>query len=363
MKPLKKIIILFILSLTIGILAQEDELGQQEADLRTTIVNIRNVNGKFYAYIQLLFNENPHFVNLVQEGSIPYTVMQTPNYHLIAYNNYLKNISTAELRQLAKYALDIYSNPSQYSNNDLEQFAKKLEQRDIIIRFSKNKSSKITQIILDYCIYGKREPLKIKHPFIDIKENIYTIQPLIDYDEFSTSNSTFYFDMIYINPDEVKNDYRIAQMVLEGKEIRSLFFVGSRVTDEIKDSLKKAFPTGVANIDELWHMFEVHELTHKILNNDFNDYDQVIGEELALSSTIYDNPYLGLAVLYSYLDYNTINPHRIGAMNYVKFVAQEKGDKNILENPALLKDINANELKRITKLHFTTTIGTLKKVY
>ena len=32
--------------------------------------SIKTVNGKFYAYIVLLFNENPHFVNLIQKGTV-----------------------------------------------------------------------------------------------------------------------------------------------------------------------------------------------------------------------------------------------------------------------------------------------------
>ncbi len=57
-------------------------------------------------------------------------------------------------------------------------------------------------------------------------ERFYNILPFIYYDEFSTSNSKFYFDMIYINPEEVQNDYVIARRVLTGENVDSMFFVG-----------------------------------------------------------------------------------------------------------------------------------------
>src|SRR5512138_2608362 len=52
-----------------------DELNRSEYS--SNLINIRNSNGKLYAYIVLLFNENPHFVNLIQEDSIPLKLMQT----------------------------------------------------------------------------------------------------------------------------------------------------------------------------------------------------------------------------------------------------------------------------------------------
>ena len=105
-------------------------------------------------------------------------------------------------------------------------------------------------------------------------------------------------------------------------------------------------------------MFEIHEITHKVLNNHYSFYDQVIGEEMALSSTIYANPYLGLAVLYSYLDYNAMNPHRIAALNYLRFMAQETSNKKIVDDPSLVKTLPDQEIVRLTKLHFLS----LKKI-
>lgn len=107
-------------------------------------------------------------------------------------------------------------------------------------------------------------------------------------------------------------------------------------------------------------MFEIHELTHKILNNSFNYFDQVTGEELALSSTIYANVYLGLSVLYSYMDYNITNPHRIAAVNFIKYIALESGKKEVVDNPSLLKNIPPAEMQRLSKSHFQTLLRSMK---
>jgi hypothetical protein len=105
--------------------------------------------------------------------------------------------------------------------------------------------------------------------------------------------------MIYINMDEVMNDSLIAANIIKGKNIRSLFFVGSRVTDDIKFCLQKAFSEKSNIRDEIWEMFVIHELTHKMINNHYNYFDQVNGEELSLMSTVYAKPYLGLSIMYS----------------------------------------------------------------
>jgi hypothetical protein len=97
-----------------------------------------------------------------------------------------------------------------------------------------------------------------------------------------------------------------------------------------------------------------------VLNNHYNFYEQVTGEELALSSTIYANPYLGLAVMFSYLDYNAMNPHRIAALNYLRFVAQETSNKKIIDNPSLILTLPEPELLRLTKMHFNTLKRILK---
>jgi hypothetical protein len=85
-----------------------------------------------------------------------------------------------------------------------------------------------------------------------------------------------------------------------------------------------------------------------------------MGEEIALSSTIFSNVYLGLAVLYSYLDYNATNPHRMAAMNFVKYASTELGKKELVDNPSLLKNVHPVELQRLSKSHFNSIIKNLK---
>lgn len=329
-------------------------------DFQPKVINIRNTNGKFYAYIVLLFNENPHFVNIIQEDSISLKMMQKEGFHVIEYKNYLRTIKEPKLKKLSELMYSIYSNPEKYTENNFSNIESVLSKRNIILRFSKDNGNKNQRIVLDYCIYGKRKPLNILHPLFNIKKLIYNIQPLIYYDEFSTSNSTFYFDMIYINPEEVQNDYIIAKKVLKNSSVESMFFVGARVSDNIKFCLKKAFSSSKSIKREIWKMFEIHELTHKILNNHYNFFDQVTGEELALVSTIYANPYLGLSVLYSYLDYNVINPHRIAAMNFIRFAANRTSNLEIIDNPNLLSNLTEAVLKKLSKYHFNSVLRSMK---
>ena len=71
-------------------------------DYRFNIVNIRNTKGKFYAYIVLLFNENPHFVNLIQENSIPLQTMQKEGFHVVEYRNYLGTLKDEDVKEVLK---------------------------------------------------------------------------------------------------------------------------------------------------------------------------------------------------------------------------------------------------------------------
>ncbi len=323
-------------------------------------INIKSVNGKLYAYIVLLYNENPHFVNMIQKDSIPLKIMGNEGFHIKEYKNYLMTIRDKKLKNLANLLLTIYLEPRKYDMKALRAVEEILSGKNIILKFSKDKNTWSDKISLDYCIFGKKQQVDIKHPFFEIKENIYNIQPYIYYDEFSTSNSTFYFDMIYINPVEVDNDYIIAKKIINGENVSMMFFVGSQITDDIKYCLFRAFKDRKNIKNDIWKMFIIHELTHKILNNKYNNFDQVQGEELSLGSTMYSNPLLGLSVLYSYLNYNAINPHRVAAMNYVRFIAKNTGKQDIADNPALVKYLPLGEIQALAKKHFAMIIKNLK---
>jgi hypothetical protein len=323
-------------------------------------LSIKNINGKFYAYVVLLFNENPHFVNLIQKDSIPMKIIGNEGFNIKEYKIYLKTIRRKKLKALADTLLTVYLEPRRYSDLKLASLERLLLDRNIILKFSRDKNPGNRRIVLDYCIYGKKYLIKIKHPLLKIKGKIYNIQPYIYYDEFSTSNSTFYFDMIYINSEEVLNDYLIAKKILEKADVNSMFFVGSRITDDIKYCLIKAFKDKSAIKQKIWEMFVVHELTHKYLNNRYNYYDQVKGEELSLASTIFSNPYLGISVMYSYLNYNSINPHRIAAMNYVKYISESSGDADIVDNPGKIKYMSNEKLKNLSKKYFFKILNNLK---
>ncbi len=325
----------------------------------TESVSFRSINGKLYAYIVLLYNENPHFVNIIQKFSIPLKIMAIEGFHIREYQNYLNTISDVSIKNIAKSMLDIYFEPEKFDNAMLQKFEKLLSDRNIILKFSRDKNLVNKKIILDYCIYGKKTSVDITHPLLTIKDKIYNIQPFIYYDEFSTSNSTFYYDMIYINPDEVQNDFIIAKKILNGLDVKSMFFVGSKVTDDMKFCIIKAFGSSSNIKKKIWEMFVIHELTHKYINNKYNHYDQVNGEELSLASTIFTNPYLGLSVMYSYLNYNSINPHRVAASNYVKFIANKSNNAKILDEPGLIKQFDESWLKNASREFFEAIIKKL----
>ena len=323
-------------------------------------VSIKSINGKFYAHIVLLFNENPHFVNLIQKDSIPLKRIGHDGFNIKEYKNYLKTISEDSQKKIASILLQMYLEPTNFNDAFLRSMEKQLHDRNIILRFSRDRNTGVEKIALDYCIYGKKMDIPVKHPFIEIKDPIYNIQPFIYYDEFSTSNSTFYFDMIYINYDEVENDYIIAKKILNGENVKTMFFVGSKVTDEIRYCLAKAFSENPNIKEEIWKMFMIHELTHKILNNNYNFFDQVAGEELSLCTTLYTNPYLGLSILYSYLNYNAINPHRIAAGNIISYISSKLNRPEYNNKPELMKSLSSKEIQQLGKDYFDMTIKKLK---
>lgn len=322
--------------------------------------SIKTVNGKFYAYIVLLFNENPHFVNLIQKGTVSLKEIGVEGFHVKAFRSYLTTVQDNKLLEECSLVLKVFFEPDQFNDTSLRQIENSLAKRNIILKFYREGVFKGALITLDYCIYGEKIRIDIRHPLFDSNDEMYYIKPYIYYDEFSTSNSTFYYDMIYINPDEVNNDYIIAKNVINGKDVKSMFFVGSKVSDDIKNCLLIAFKDNSSIRSEIWKMFVIHELTHKIMNNQFNNYDQITGEEISLSSTIYSNPYLGLSVMYSYLNYGKMNPHRMAAMNYITYISEASGNKDFVNNPGNIKNISVDKLKEYTKNHFHFCVNKLK---
>lgn len=378
--------LIFSLSLS-GVLIQGTPVypqsGESVEEIPYEVVNpegiskwrtIKNINGKLYAYIVFLYMDNQHFINQIQEGTIPNNVIPTDDFKIRVYNNYLQSIKGTAVSPIASVMLDLYSNQSHFTQKDIEEIEHSLEAKNIVLKIIQNENppssmknqpkmslSNIGRPSLGYCIYGRKTLIKIKHPLFETNEKIYNIQPFIYYDEFSTSNSTFYFDMIYINPEEVDTDYAIARNVIQNKPVeRSLMFVGANVNENIRSCLKLSFKNSQSVKQELWKMFAVHEITHKILNNHYSFYDQVIGEEMALSSSVYANPRLGLAVMFSYLDYTAMNPHRIAALNYIRFLSHESGNKKLAEDPSLIRSISDQEILRLTKAHFNMLKRMLK---
>ena len=323
--------------------------------------SLNTVNGKFYAYIVLLFNENQHFVNLIQKGTISLKEMGNFGFNVKAYKSYLATIQDQKLLEEAELLLKVYLEPQQFSDTELDEIEKQLLKRNVVLKFYSDKTAHNVPLSLDYIIFGEKIRIDIRHPLLELEEQMFYIKPYIYYDEFSTSNTTLYYDLIYISPDEVNNDYIIAKSILAGKEIKSRFFVGSRVTEDIRFCLLRSFKDASTIKAEIWRMFVIHELTHKFLDKKFRSFDQITGEEISLSSTIYSNQYLGLSVLYSYLNYGQMNPHRIAAVNYISYIAQASGNRELVSNPGLVKNLPMDKLKEWTKSHFFDCLNRLQQ--
>jgi len=321
---------------------------------------IKSENGKLYAYTSLLFNKNHHFVNQIEANTIPDNENDKDNYNIHWFKKYSESIKSDEIKKIAENALILYNNPTSFTTDQLKDLEKKYSNKNIIIKFTINQNS--SSISLEYCIFGEKVEILVKHPFLISKIKIYNIKPFTSYNDLSTSNSTFYSNMMYINTDEVNNDSLVAIAVISGKNERNHYFVGSKISDDIKYCLKEAVKKPANARKMFWKMFVIHELTHKILKKKFklNLYDQAIEEELSLSSTIYDNPYLGLSVLYAYLNYNPINPHRIAAENYIKFLAKKTNNKDLILKPSQIKFLQKSYLKKLAKEHFFKIFNNLK---
>ncbi len=354
------ILVLLFLSVISQSLYSNNESDFSFYQNQNSFINLRNSNGKFYAYIVLLYYENHHFVNMIQEDSISLKATQKENYHIKAYKQYAATIKDPELAAEANLLFDIYENSAKYSLKTLQRYELNLEKRNIILKFAKISKSYNPKTTLEYCIFGIKNKIENKHPFFKIDGDIYNITPLIYYDELSTSNSTFYFDMIYINQEEIQNDLMIIKKILNKQNTSNLFYIGARINDDIKYCIVKAFTDKIDIKTDIQNAFEIHELTHKVLNNKYNFFDQVIGEELSLSATIYSNPYLGLSIMYSYLDYNSVNPHRIGALNYIRFISNSMNNPSIYDDPSKIKLLSEAEIVEATRKHFESVIKVLQ---
>ena len=292
-------------------------------------------------------------MNLIQPNSVSHNQVQNENSKIEAYSNYIKTIRESSLRTDASSLLDLYRNPFAYNSNSLDDISRKLEKRNIVTHFSFDEIEK-NRLNLDYCIFGRKKILTVSHPLFNYKETVYNIVPLISYPEILVSNSMTYDDIVYVSREEIENDAGIARRVLSGKNVNNLLFNGARVNSEMRFCLQKAF-RGKENdiLTETTRLFEIHELTHKILYNKYKLQDPVTQEEFALSSTIYDNPLLGLAVMYSYLDYDNLTQHKLAALNYIRYIANNSGKSFLMEKPEkFAKEFTPDEIRLLTKSHF-----------
>ncbi len=302
-------------------------------------------NGLLYAYLVMLFNNNPHFLNVILDN---YNNTPEIEDYKKNFRKYIKGLS-GEYKVLAESLILLYESPSAFTRDRIVKIENDLEKHQIIAKFIFEEN----QYSLDYCILGRKSLITIEHPFLISNHNIYNIQPIIHYDEFYSSNSTFYHDLVYIDLNEVTNDAEISMNILNGQSTSEKYFVGARVNEDIEICIKKAFPSGGDVYTEIKRIFIVHEMTHKIINNRFDYYNRIVEEELAIASTIYDNPYLGLSVVYSYLNYHYVHsPHRIAGLKFLRFVADETEDTSYLYIPSKIRNLSADQLRLMAYRYF-----------
>jgi hypothetical protein len=340
--------------------------GSEPFSIKLKQESLKSADGQLYAHIAFLFMDNPHFINLINPGSVSELTDLSDNYKQLVYDHYLNSIKNTPNYSLAYSVGKVYSDYRNIPEKEIQRLEKELETKNIVIKVAPPEKPSPADPepkgspSLHYCIFGEKIPLTITHPLFDYKDPLFYVHPFVVYDEFSTSNSTAYNDMVYIDLNEVENDYRIAAAVLQNRKTPpSALFVGAPVDEDIKACLKNAFRNIHDVKPEIWRMFVIHEMTHKILNVRYRNFEQVRGEETALSSTVYDNPRLGLAVMYSYLSYQALSPHRIAAHNFLSFFAGEKNDSGFTEDYSKIRKLSDAEIKSISKKHFENLKKTL----
>ena len=311
-------------------------------------------NGIFYSYIVLLFNDNPHFINIIMDLQIDSD--SNVSYEKL-YKLYLSRGKDLPFYRLAVSLYRYYKNPDSFDEARQRKIERELESFDIVLRFV----SKPDAVMLDYCIYGRKNRIEEGHPFLERDKLIYNIIPIIFYDEFFSSNSTFYSDLIYVDGNEVTNDYNIAVLVREHASTKGLYYIGSEVTSDIKFCLIKASGESDDLQNRIRRVFVVHELTHKIINNDYNYYNSIIEKELAIASTVYADPYLGLSAVYSYLNYYRYSPHRIAALKFIKYSSQSLNRPSMAYNPSELKSVSPDALRLLSKNYFEDRMKLVRK--
>ena len=109
-------------------------------------IRIKSVTGQFYAYIVLLFNDNPYYLNLIQEDSIDPNIEQNESFYIKEYSNYLKSLKNHDEKKMAELLMDVYLHPNKFSEKILESIQDKLAKLNIILKFSKKKSNILKEL-------------------------------------------------------------------------------------------------------------------------------------------------------------------------------------------------------------------------
>ena len=317
-------------------------------------------NFKLYAHMMLLYNENVHFVNKIETEKISANeLFEDEAVNHSRYIKYMNSIKDAKLKSLADKLLHIYKNINDNNAENLTTVEKSLEKENILTKFVIENGS--NRVSVDYIFYGKREKLTVKSPFFKDSDDCYNIIPFIRYDEFSTTNTTFHKNHIFIKNDEMIYDYKTLMDILSGKNSISTF-LGVPIDNNIKKAVSKAYSEKNCTFKDIRRLTEILLITMKLGTDKLQITKTELNRACGISAVINDSPYEGLIILFAYLQYNKKTEYSIAAKNFIKFASEKTGNMSISDDPSLLITLEKNELKSIANEYFLN-ISKNRKLY
>ncbi len=313
--------------------------------------NLFSANGKLYSYIFMLINENPYFVNIITNNSVS-TGSMNEGFEVELYRKYVETISDKKLKGLAQQIFHIYNNPPGNSTTLLANIEKLLLQYDIIAKLTIGKwYDGRPRLISDYMIFGVKEKIQVKHPFFSDTSHIYSVKPKIHYDEMTSSNNTFYKDLIYIHEQDVHDDVLVINLILANNKNYTMYLNGGLVNQDVEFWAKGAFAGGRVIEQEVRNIQTIYLLTIKLLESRYPLYDKKLVHGMAMASTIFNNPCLGMSYLHAYNSYKKDDPRYSAAQDLLKYLTANNSNENGAGEKDI-KQLKDSFIRQVVKQYF-----------
>lgn len=306
---------------------------------------LKNIESeKLYAYMILLFNENPHYVKQFENVPITSADLNDEVFNQTRYIKYMNTVSDKKIKSLAEELLNVYKNINSYSSENLSAIEAALEKENILAKFTSKKE--MSSSCFDYIIYGRREKLTGKSLLFNDESDYYNIIPLYKYDDLSSSCVTFYDHCIYIKSEEIMYDQITFLDILSGKNsIQG--YLGVPLNDNIRRAVRKAYAEKKCTLNSVRKSAESLLLGMQIAKDKLKIDKPELVRAFGISSVIYDSPYEGLIPLFAYLQYHKKTEYNIAGKSFLKFASDKTGDKSIPDYPSVLCSMTKEELKSI----------------